>query len=249
MHASLSTQNHEQSDRISVILALLFFPFAFLVLSLESGAIREVYGEMRWLLDLLTIGYCGLTIFYANPQLKRLMAIMIPLSFIGEVIFCELLEMYSYRTDFIPIYVPFGHAIVYSAGYIFSGQNWVVRNQSSITTISIIFYSLIFLTAGLFFGDLFTVIFGILFFAVLYRKNWDNLYFLIALGVVWIELVGTHFGCWAWSKFSFDTISTANPPVGAVFFYAGGDALVSKIDRFLKRSVDRTLEPQEPLQN
>lgn len=249
MHTSLYTQNTEQSSQISFVLALFFFPFTVLVLSLESVPVREVYGEMRWLLDLLTIGYCSLTFFHAKPKLKRLMAIIIPLSFLGEVIFSEWLELYSYRTDFIPIYVPFGHAIVYSAGYIFADRSWVLRNKSFVTHISIVFYSLIFLTAGLFFGDLFTSIFGALFFAILYRKNWDNLYFLIALGVVWIELVGTHFGCWTWSEFSFDTIATANPPLGAVFFYAGGDVLVSKIDRFLGHKGDRTLQPQEPLQS
>lgn len=249
MHISLSSQNNQQSPRISVVLALLFFPFAFFVLSLESVTIREVYGEMRWLLDLLTIGYCSLTFIYAKPKLKRLMAIIIPLSFIGEVIFSEWLKLYSYRTDFIPIYVPFGHAIVYSAGYIFSEQNLILQNKLFFQSILTAFYGLIFLITGLLFGDVFTLIFGTLFFAIVSKKRWDNLYLLIALGVVWIELVGTHFGCWAWSKFSFDTIATANPPLGAVFFYAGGDALVAKIDRFLGRLSHRTLDPQEPLQN
>ncbi|MGB6167369.1 MAG: hypothetical protein WBF52_07260 [Geitlerinemataceae cyanobacterium] len=247
MYTSLSIQDTEQSSQISFVLALLFFPFTALVLSLESAQIREVYGEMRWLLDLLTMGYCCLAFFHAQPKLKRLMAIIIPLSFLGEVIFSEWLELYTYRTDFIPIYVPFGHAIVYSAGYIFADRSWVLRNKSFITYSSILFYSIIFLTAGLFFGDLFTLIFGALFFAILYRKKWDNLYFLIAFGVVWVELVGTHFGCWTWSEFSFNTIATANPPLGAVFFYAGGDVLVSKIDRFLGGLSDRSLEHREPL--
>lgn len=247
MHTGLARQNHPQSPRISLILALLFFPFAFLVLSLESFPIREAYGELRWLLDLLTIAYCSLTFFYAQPKLQRLMAIIIPLSLIGEILFSEWLELYQYRMDFIPIYVPFGHAIVYSAGYIFSEQDWVLQNKSLIKASLIVFYLIIFLTVGLFFEDRFTLILGSLFFAVVYRKKWDNLYFLIALGVVWIELLGTHFGCWAWSEYSFNTIATANPPLGAVFFYAGGDALVTKIDRFLGRSFPGTIEPQESL--
>lgn len=247
MHASLSSQNSEQSPKISVILAFLFFPFAFFVLSLESLPIREAYGELRWSIDLLTIAYCSLTFFWAKPKLKRLIAIIIPLSSIGELIFSEWLELYHYRLDFIPIYVPFGHAIVYSAGYIFYEQDWVLRHTAVLRYSLISLYVTVFLTVGLWFGDTFTLIGGSLFFAIVYRKKWDNLYFLIAVGVVWIELLGTHFGCWAWSPLSFNTIATANPPLGAVFIYAGGDALVVKIDRFLRSSFSPTTDSQSSL--
>jgi hypothetical protein len=244
---SISTQNNESASPVSVALAFLFFPFTFLVLSLESATLREVYGEMRGWLDLLTIGYCGMMFVVANPRLKRLMAIIMPLSFLGEVIFCEWLDFYQYRLDFIPIYVPFGHGIVYSAGYILSEQDWVRQYQSWVKPILIGFYGAILAIVGLFFGDQLTLILGILFFAILYRKHWNPLYLIIALGVVWVELVGTHFGCWAWSPLSFGMIATANPPLGAVFFYAGGDVLVAKIDQFLRRRSERTLAPPEPL--
>jgi hypothetical protein len=41
--------------------------------------------------------------------------------------------------------------------------------------------------------------------------------------------VGTFFGCWRWVPKIFGTISAVNPPMGAVFFYAGGDVLLAKI--------------------
>ena len=69
----------------------------------------------------------------------------------------------------------------------------------------------------------------VLFFLLLKRKRWQNLYYFIALCVIFIELVGTFFGCWKWVPKIFGTISAVNPPMGAVFFYAGGDVLLAKI--------------------
>jgi hypothetical protein len=70
------------------------------------------------------------------------------------------------------------------------------------------------------------------------------MYYFIAICVIIIELIGTYFKCWTWSPKIFGYLSTANPPMGAVFFYAGGDVLLAKIvtaweRRLLKAKVER----------
>ena len=145
-------------QRVSLFLAIAYFPFVIFALSLESAATREVYGDMRWLLDLLSIVYCALTIVHARPELRQLMLIMMPLSFIGEVLFCEVCGLYSYRTDYIPIYVPFGHAFVYASGYVLSQQNWCLQNRDVIRKVLTVFYMLLFIGVGIFRGDRLTLI-------------------------------------------------------------------------------------------
>lgn len=154
---------------------------------------------------------------------------MVFLSYIGELIFCKLLGMYDYRTEFIPLYVPFGHAIVYASGYIFAHTQWAVKNDQLLRKFFAVFFSVLFLSVGVLLGDIFTLVFGLLFFALMKRKRWQNLYYFIALCVIFIELVGTYFQCWTWIPKTFGVIPAANPPVGAVFFYAGGDVLLVKI--------------------
>jgi hypothetical protein len=70
---------------------------------------------------------------------------------------------------------------------------------------------------------------GGLFFLLLRRKRWQNLYFFIAVCVIFIELVGTYLHCWTWKSKIVDRIPTVNPPIGAVLFYVGGDVLLAKI--------------------
>jgi hypothetical protein len=137
--------------------------------------------------------------------------------------------MYHYRTTVIPLYVPFGHAIVYASGFVFAHTEWAVSKDSLLKKYFAIGFSILFLLVGIFLKDIFSLIFGLLFFLILKRKKWQNLYYFIAICVVFIELAGTYFQCWKWVPKIFGLISAANPPMGAVFFYAGGDVLLSKI--------------------
>ncbi|GIZ09340.1 hypothetical protein FUMI01_20670 [Flavobacterium sp. UMI-01] len=157
------------------------------------------------------------------------MFVMVGLSYIGELIFCKLLGMYEYRTPMIPLYVPFGHAIVYASGYVYAHAFWSLQKEYSIRKYFLWFFAALFLGVGILLQDYFSLVFGVLFFWLLKRKKWQNLYCFIALCVVFIELVGTYFKCWAWEPEIFGFIPTSNPPMGAVFFYAGGDVLLAKI--------------------
>jgi hypothetical protein len=157
------------------------------------------------------------------------MLVMVGLSYIGELIFCKLLGMYEYRTSAIPLYVPFGHAIVYASGYIFAHTRFAKAEYKKLLRFFVAAFFLLFLCVGIFLNDIFSVLSGILFFVLLRRKRWQNMYFFIALCVIFIELGGTYFKCWAWAPKTFGLIPAANPPMGAVFFYAGGDVLLAKI--------------------
>lgn len=187
------------------------------------------------LTNVMAIFYFALFFYFADAHLRKLMFVMVPLSYLGEIIFCKGLGFYAYRTDAIPLYVPFGHAIVYASGYVFAHTNWAVRNDNALRKFFVIAFVVLFLGVGFFRNDMFSVVFGVFFFLLLKRKRWQNLYYFIALCVIYIELLGTYFQCWTWVPKTFNTIPTANPPMGAVFFYAGGDVLLAKIVQLWER--------------
>lgn len=213
-------------------MAFGFTVFTILTLGIDSVLFTQRFFDARSITNGAAIGYFFLLFFSAEIYLRKLMLVMVFLSYIGELIFCKLLGMYNYRTELIPLYVPFGHAIVYASGYIFAHTQWAVKNDQLLRKFFAVFFSVLFLAFGVFLGDIFTLVFGLLFFALMKRKRWQNLYYFIALCVIFIELVGTYFQCWTWVPKTFGVIPAANPPLGAVFFYAGGDVLLVKIVSF-----------------
>lgn len=212
-----------------LVLAFSFTIFTIVALWIDSVFFATHYFDARQITNVLAIGYFVLLFLAAGVKLRKLMLVMVVLSYIGELIFCKLLDMYAYRASAIPLYVPFGHAIVYASGYIFAHTQWAIHHENGLRKFFALFFIALFLAVGIFFNDWFSLVFGALFFVLLRRKRWNNLYYFIALCVIFIELVGTYFGCWAWTAKTFGLIPAANPPMGAVFFYAGGDVLLAKI--------------------
>ncbi|KQC01000.1 hypothetical protein [Pedobacter sp. Hv1] len=215
---------------------LQWFPLFFLLITpfalyLDSVAFTKAYFDLRWLVNVSVIIFFCAFYYVSDVQLRKLMLIMVPLSYLGEWIFSKWFGWYTYRLEEIPIYVPFGHAIVYGAGYVVAGYKTVIKHELSLRKLFSIVFILLFAGVTIFVEDYFSGILGMLFFWLIYRKKWQNLYFLIALCVIYIELWGTWYGCWAWEAKIGGLLPTANPPMGAVFLYGGGDVLLARIVR------------------
>ena len=234
---NVSLFNSHQQKKDSAFFYAYFFPI-LTVLALWIGSVYfyNTYFDGRILTNLLAITYFCLFFNSAQSYLRKLMFCMVFLSYIGELIFCKLLGMYAYRTQDIPLYVPFGHAIVYASGFVFVENSFCVRNTLGLKKFFFISFTILFLGVGIVLDDWFSLIFGVLFFVLMKRKKWQNVYYTIALCVIFIELVGTYFKCWAWVPKTFDVIPAANPPMGAVFFYAGGDVILAKIVSYWKEN-------------
>jgi hypothetical protein len=228
--ASALFRNENPSHAKLLLAGLLFLILTPIVLWLDSDYFFNrfsFYG--RWLANSLTIIYFLWLFVISGTQLRKLIFTMVIVSYIGELIFCTWLGMYAYRTEHIPLYVPLGHAIVYSSGYIYAHSQIALQQKALLNKVFPVLFVLIFLIPVVFLNDMFTLIFSFFFFAVLKRKRWDNLYYFIALCVIYIELLGTALHCWKWVPETFGVIPAANPPMGAVFFYAGGDVIIAKI--------------------
>jgi hypothetical protein len=209
--------------------ALLFPAFTIFALWIDSAEFQKKYFDGGIVTAILAIVYFSFFFRYATSTLRKLMFVMVFLSYLGELIFCELVGMYDYRNHTIPLYVPFGHSIVYASGYVLAETTFFINNERILRKLFLILFSLLFLGVGIFLNDVFSLIFGTLFFVLMRRKKWQNLYYAIALCVIFIELVGTYFNCWTWVPKTFGIIPAINPPMGAVFFYAGGDVILAKM--------------------
>ena len=232
-------KNHNPEKQL--YFAVLFFFITVVALGLDSSYFSNNYFDGKPITNILAVVYFSLFFFYSDSKLRRLMFVMVFLSYIGELIFCNLLGMYDYRLGFIPLYVPLGHAIVYASGYVFAHTEWALRNDKLLKKQFAIGFIVLFLSVGVFLNDLFSLIFGVFFFLLLKRKKWQNLYYFIAICVIFIELFGTYFQCWKWVPKTFGVIPAVNPPMGAVFFYAGGDVLLVKIIDYWKFKRNKNL--------
>jgi len=226
--------SHQRKTGSTFFYAYLFPFFTVLALWIDSVSFYNTYFDGRNLTNILAIVYFCLFFNSAQSYLRKLMVVMVFLSYIGELLFCKLLGMYAYRTSDIPLYVPFGHAIVYASGFVLAENSFCVRNNIWLKKFFFASFTALFLGVSLFLNDIFSLIFGALFFVLMKRKKWQIVYYTIALCVIFIELVGTYNKCWTWVPKTFGLIPAANPPMGAVFFYAGGDVILAKIVSYWK---------------
>ncbi len=232
---SLAIFNNKENNKQRKFIFAFFFPFfTLLALWIDSVSFRQNHFDGRILTNFLAILYFVLFFLSASSYLRKLMFCMVFLSYIGELIFCKALGMYMYRTSDIPLYVPFGHAIVYASGFVLAETKLIVNNEITSKKIFFVAFALLFLSVGIVLKDMFSLIFGLFFFGLMKRKKGQNVYYTIALCVIFIELVGTYFKCWTWVPKTFNLIPAANPPMGAVFFYAGGDVILAKIVSYWK---------------
>ena len=163
-----------------------------------------------------------------SKQVKQLMLFGIIVAALGEVVFSLLLGMYTYRLDNVPLYVPLGHSLVYACVYYIVKEPLVQKHQESIMKflyiVMLLYSSAWLLFANDMFGFIATVVIVILF-----KKYYTTkLFFLIMyFMIVYLELLGTHYGAWIWPDVWFDKIAfitSANPPSGISAFYFGFDA-------------------------
>lgn len=231
--------------------ALYFALFTPIFLFLDSIYFARTFFDGRLMVDAIIVICFFIMLNIADTRLRKLMIIFVPLGYVGEVIFSHILDLYDYRLGNIPIYVPFGHAAVYGCGYMLHASKWAEANNELMKKIFFVFFVAVFSIAGLLFFDVFSIIFGFLFFyRGLRRKNWNTLYYYVAFYVLIVEFAGTYFGVWVWDDLALGFIPTANPPVGAVFFYIGADSVLLRIMRYIdKKNILTPLNGIRPNEN
>jgi len=202
---------------------ILLWPALFL----DSTTLAEQLPYNQWLTNILVFMTYIWIYRYVSKAVRQLMIFGLLVGFFGEVFFSLVLGMYTYRLDNIPLYIPFGHAVIYASIYYLVKEPVVLKHQHAV---EFFLYPLMIIYASLWLflaNDLFGFICMIMTLWLLYKQPSSRLFFLLMFFmVIYLELVGTYYQCWLWPGIWFDTYAwmpSANPPSGIGGFYFAFD--------------------------
>ncbi|KAB8145947.1 hypothetical protein F8S13_02400 [Chloroflexia bacterium SDU3-3] len=215
------------------LMILGFFPIVIFALGMDSRYVLErgVAGQIYS--NLAAPFYMLLVLFALRPEQRLMAVVFVPFSALGEYIFSLVFQLYRYTAGEVPFYVPFGHAILFSTGLLIADTPLVRRHEQAVKRGLLAFHGGLFAVALLAWGDTLSALFGLVFLALMRRKGARPLYLIMGVLVLYIEVVGTQLGCWAWAANPWGALHTTNPPVGAFVCYVIADVLVIKIARRL----------------
>ena len=200
----------------------LFIIFVF-VLFFDSIYFVENILDSQIPINILMI--FGFIVMYwrANPRTKELMIYAVILGFGGEYLFSRGLNMYTYRLENVPLYVPLGHAALYGRIIMFSKAPVVRKYHKKIERLFGICIGIFATVYLIFFTDVFGFVMTICMFLLLWKRPKDKLFFFsMYILVAILEIGGTAFGCWKWPSTAFDVFTflpSNNPPSGISLFY------------------------------
>ena len=199
------------------------FIFFVFVLFFDSIYFSENVTNSQILINILMLAGFFKMYFRSTPRVKELMIYAVIIGFGGEYLFSRALNMYTYRLENVPLYVPIGHAALYGRIFMFSKAS-VVRKYSKaieqLFAIVIAVFATIYLA---FFSDIFGFVMTIGVFLLLWKRPKDRLFFYaMYILVAILEIGGTAFGCWKWPSIAFEVfefLPSNNPPSGISLFY------------------------------
>jgi len=197
-------------------------------LYIDSLEFSKTYQASQWITNVLVFITFLFLYKQVSKQVKQLMLFGLIVAVGGEVLFSLLLGMYTYRLDNLPLYVPFGHAIIYASIYYLVKEPLVLKYQQTIIKI-LYLLMLLYSTAWLIWGnDTFGFICMLIIVWLFQRRPKTKLFFLFMFfTIVYLELLGTYYQCWSWPSIWFNQftwVSSANPPSGISVFYFAFDA-------------------------
>ena len=172
----------------------LFIIFVF-VLFFDSIYFVENILDSQIPINILMI--FGFIVMYwrANPRTKELMIYALILGFGGEYLFSRGLNMYTYRLENVPLYVPLGHAALYGRIIMFSKAPVVRKYHKKIERLFGICIGIFATVYLIFFSDVFGFVMTICMFLLLWKRPKDKLFFFsMYILVAILEIEELHLG-------------------------------------------------------
>lgn len=207
-----------------------------------------------WLQRLLGLGTWALlvVVLRAEPVPVRVQtAVVVAFATVVEYTFSPLLEVYAYRFDNVPAYVPPGHGLVYLAA-LWIGRTAYVRRHLTGCAVAAVVGVGAYAVWGVTLAER-TDVLGLFWFGCLAAfvavGPSRPLYVGAAVVVTYLEVLGTALGTWEWAERSpFDLVPIGNPPSGAAGGYGWFDlAALTATPWLLRWWTGRRATPQELL--
>ena len=173
------------SNLVRRFILISFLPLSAMVLAVDSQQLvvaQKIDGQP--FANLFIISYFLLLLFGLRPNQRLMALIFVPFAAIGEGIFSLLFGLYIYRLEMVPLYVPFGHGVLFSMGLLVAELQIIRQHKERIKPVLISVFCLLFSGAILLLHDSLSAIFGLVFLWVLRRKGYQTLYFIMGLLVL-----------------------------------------------------------------
>jgi hypothetical protein len=210
-------------SRFNRLLFFIFWPLTALVLWCDSHIVERDTAQAQWLSNDLAPLFLLLLVSRMSPHRRLQVGLFVPLSALGEILFSLVFGFYHYRLDAVPLYVPFGHSILMSVGLMLADSHFVRSRESQIKKALLLFHGSLIAGTLLLRGDTLSTLFTICFLLLLRRRFARPFYLILGVLVLYVEILGTSWGCWTWRPDSFGWLHTVNPPPGAFTCYVIGD--------------------------
>jgi hypothetical protein len=163
----------------------------------------------------------------ATPLVRVQALVVVAFATVVEYVFSPGLEVYVYRFDNVPAYVPPGHGLVYLSAYALGHHPWVRARLRWFGAVAVL--GLGAWVVATFVGPRPDALGAFWFACLLAFLRWgpsQEVYVGAAYVVTWLEVVGTELGTWVWrTEDPVLGISIGNPPSGAAGGYGWFDLL------------------------
>ncbi len=168
----MAASSKHQRWQIGLIIG--FWPIVFFALFNDSAWLNAQGFNGQFISNLTAPLYFGLMLYHLRRNQRLIALAFVPFSALGEYVFSLMLELYTYKFAAIPIYVPFGHAILLSTGLLISELAWIKQREPQLRWGLLLGHISLFIGAWLLFDDNLSVLFGLVFSLILlmYRANY-----------------------------------------------------------------------------
>jgi hypothetical protein len=207
---------------------------AVVIAGLLLGIVADVHGGLiGQLATSVAIWFLALKLMRASPPDWRLaLWACLVWATAGEMVLSLVWGLYAYRLGNIPFFVPPGHVLILYVGMVLAPR--VPRLLDTVVLVFALGYAAF---AWISAADTLSIPLTLVFFLCMIRRKDRQLYALMFVLALSVELYGTWLGSWAWhGDVPWTSLTAANPPIAAGAFYCILDALVGlTVRRFAKK--------------
>ncbi|MCF6214514.1 MAG: hypothetical protein L3J45_10885 [Flavobacteriaceae bacterium] len=224
-----AAKNYQVKDAFKAFYWTLGRLFVFIAIGLyaDSMFFTADYPYGQWIANIAMLLMFARGFYRATNRSRELMIYALLIGVGGEILFSIGFEMYTYRLERVPIYVPLGHAIIYIVTVYFTRKSAIKKYRAIIEKIFTVFIALYATAFLVFANDIFGFVMTLLIIWILRNKPRERLLYLsMYIVVAVLEIIGTSYQCWYWPDTAFGLVpflKSANPPSGISLFYFGLD--------------------------
>lgn len=231
-------------NRIGATACILMMGWLSVVLWLDADGglwLQRGLGVGTWVVLVLALRR-------VSPVVRVQTGVVVAFATLVEYIFSPTLEVYLYRFDNVPMYVPPGHGLVYLSAFALGHTPFVERRMRACLT-AVLVVGGGWAGYGLFLAERPDALGAFWYACLVCFLLWGpskGVYVGAFVVVSYLELLGTELGTWTWqTQDPTGWVSIGNPPSGAAGGYGWFDLAALLAAPHLLRAFSRG-QPQGP---